>query len=240
MLFISRTADVPCSALRLRMFQSRNRDAFHFKCGAIGLDTHRWSAVSISESRCFSFQVCGGSGLVCDSSSFNLGIEMLFISSRTCNSYLHSPHTGFNLGIEMLFISSNERLRWRYVCSAKFQSRNRDAFRFKNQGYLKHESYTVPVSISESRCFSFQVRLCVVSRGPIISFNLGIEMLFVSSAISRAFIPSISQFQSRNRDAFRFKDNNNNLFRIESPFEFQSRNRDAFRFKRRGRTPATP
>ena len=38
------------------MFQSRNRDAFHFKILADMLRSWYWT-VSISESRCFSFQV---------------------------------------------------------------------------------------------------------------------------------------------------------------------------------------
>ena len=139
----------------------------------------------------------------------------------------------------------------------RFQSRNRDAFRFKWDDF-PHQSQQRTVSISESRCFSFQVSdfvdrhiislfvsisesRCFSFQGHHIlkgfpehidfSFNLGIEMLFVSRWIRESMIKSLyKQFQSRNRDAFRFK------WRFAyrwgcHPLMFQSRNRDAFRFK---------
>ena len=62
-------------------------------------------------------------------------------------------------------------------------------------------------------------------------FNLGIEMLFVSrSSIFSSAVETTRWFQSRNRDAFRFKSKmpKSTLY---SRFLFQSRNRDAFRFK---------
>ena len=63
---------------------------------------------------------------------FNLGIEMLFVSrlNGITDGFVSSPPS-FNLGIEMLFVSSAEEKR--IACEMR------------------------DVSISESRCFSFQV-----------------------------------------------------------------------------------
>ena len=96
--------------------------------------------VSISESRCFSFQV-----------------YQFMTGSRTCK--LRDKR--FNLGIEMLFVSSD--ITQPQPCACKLH-----------------------VSISESRCFSFQdlsSRLWI--EGTNRCFNLGIEMLFVSSFSSK-------------------------------------------------------
>ena len=116
--------------------------------------------VSISESRCFSFQVNSDNSKYShpDSVSFNLGIEMLFVSSETEweRNYHTHWHASFNLGIEMLFVSSP----YRRPCRPPPRI----------------------VSISESRCFSFQVR----RHAPDVAATL-------------------ISFQSRNRDAFRFK-----------------------------------
>ena len=136
-------------------FQSRNRDAFHFKC----IDGIRW--------RWFG-------------RSFNLGIEMLFVSSE----------------LEKLVDDG----------LIQFQSRNRDAFRFKAKWIEEKYLSLALVSISESRCFSFQVCSCCVI----------IRLTYL--------------FQSRNRDAFRFKCNGfrrhntvNNLVSISESrcFSFQ-------------------
>ena len=92
------------------------------------------AVVSISESRCFSFQAHNRLCFRQQVSSFNLGIEMLFISSTP--SYW-----------------GNEEY-YRGV----FQSRNRDAFHFK----VRHDHY---------------------GTDSIFSFNLGIEMFFISSRV---------------------------------------------------------
>ena len=115
---------------------------------------------------------------------FNLGIEMLFVSSLLFGNGSQSSYC-FNLGIEMLFVSRMTIIRdgplWYFAnpvsisesrcfsfqvlplkdCteppSCMFQSRNRDAFRFKDNCRGRTGSIFI-VSISESRCFSFQVR----------------------------------------------------------------------------------
>ena len=63
-------------------------------------------------------------------------------------------------------------------------------------------------------------------------FNLVIEMLFFSSirAQRRAVGDQPFKFQSRNRDAFLFKDGSP-CDRARRSDQFQSRNRDAFLFK---------
>ena len=163
-------------------FQSRNRDAFRFKDACAATATEK-------------VQSC-----------FNLGIEMLFVSSyRWCGD--NNPYR-------------------------RFQSRNRDAFRFKFSNPIRSRRSKILVSISESRCFSFQATgrvghtPCLATR-----FNLGIEMLFVSSPL-RVFQNRLHVlFQSRNRDAFRFKPTRGKSTPLNF-MPFQSRNRDAFRFKR--------
>ena len=126
-------------------------------------------SVSISESRCFSFQ---GRAF-----AFPMPLIPVSISESRCfsfqeakcsNSATHNNRR-FNLGIEMLFISRN---RCELRCSADSA-----------------------VSISESRCFSFQdFVLRTRSYSLIFCFNLGIEMLFVSSVrfISTLLIKQVS------------------------------------------------
>ena len=211
MLFVSSSTSplVPFARLYC-VFQSRNRDAFRFKCSTSlpvvciyaafqsrNRDAFRFKAmiqerspqvhhVSISESRCFSFQV-----------------------------------------------NSDKILPSRF---SEFQSRNRDAFRFKfNITFGTVRTVVLRVSISESRCFSFQVlnflagrvhiRRVSISESRCFSFqghdsraiapssscfNLGIEMLFVSSehatpiAIGYPKKVSISESRCFSFQAFRY------------------------------------
>ena len=163
------------------------------------------SFVSISQSRCFSFQVPEPRLTEQRDIRFNLAIEMLFISGRMIPSRRIPRQNCFNLAIEMLFISG-----WvvsvRRLSPSLFQSRNRDAFHFRNYGFYCERCDTLIVSISQSRCFSFQ--------GPISSsiavllyssFNLAIEMLFISGAGVYYRGVCCAEFQSRNRDAFHFR-----------------------------------
>ena len=146
--------------------------------------------VSISESRCFSFQATPAAiaGPVTYCHSFNLGIEMLFVSSESNVSELRGLLLlgSFNLGIEMLFVSRQYRTFHLIM------------------GILK-------VSISESRCFSFQVKLdaCNVGemrqRGRVSISESRCFSFQVKSGKTTVWHDNHSLFQSRNRDAFRFK-----------------------------------
>ena len=106
MLFISgplgARAMPPCL---LMPFQSRNRDAFHFR-GT--LSEICLAEITVFQSRnrdAFHFRVeVRGRGTV-NVDGFNLVIEMLFISGSSCPSLLKIVVSGFNLVIEMLFIS---------------------------------------------------------------------------------------------------------------------------------------
>ena len=113
----------------------------------------------------------------------------------------------FNLAIEMLFISGDK------------------------DAWIPVD--TLHVSISQSRCFSFQVEEHPISINSVVSFNLAIEMLFISGLmILKIYNPQETvKFQSRNRDAFHFRSSAGYL-KSESQCEFQSRNRDAFHFRR--------
>ena len=137
------------------LFQSRNRDAFRFKL-TLALWRYTVDSVSISESRCFSFQVTAMCLAMSSSSSgFNLGIEMLFVSrtldalrEHELNTVSISESRCFSFQVNYVNPSTRHHL--------KFQSRNRDAFRFK-----AYNPFSSSTSLS--------------------CFNLGIEMLFVSS-----------------------------------------------------------
>ena len=188
--------------------------------------------VSISSSRCFSFQdachryhtaVPDGFNLVIEmlfisghtrrrvprrkQVGFNLVIEMLFISGAPI-SLVNAIKTCFNLAIEMLFISGDIMLiiahetGWSVSISQSrcfsyqdtvrlqpsrpreggFQSRNREAFHIRVAEQQLAVLETVRVSISQSRCFSFQV-----------------------TRRRQMTLVTIPLFQSRNRDAFHFR-----------------------------------
>ena len=113
------------------MFQSRNRDAFHFRCYCEYNRTTNTYQVSISQSRCFSVQ---GRGRLND----RRNRRIVSISQSRCFSFqgrmilsVASPGMSFNLAIEMLFISGE--LQPIQTCGVRnrFQSRNRDAFHFR-------------------------------------------------------------------------------------------------------------
>ena len=190
--------------------------------------------VSISQSRCLSFQ---GGGLP----STSLFPSFVSISQSRCLSFQVPAGAvirlaiGFNLAIEMLVISGNPS-EWNNAAMPQtFQSRNRDACHFRTPATSAVAVKLVQVSISQSRCLSFQ----------------GIAMLILVSAYL--------SFQSRNRDACHFRrrraqcdrtaDPRFNLaiemlvisgvsqsFGSVPPDKFQSRNRDACHF----RATATP
>ena len=112
--------------------------------------------------------------------SFNLAIEMLIISGPVPSSAISQKH-GFNLAIEMLVISGDAQIAPR-------------------------EIHPCQVSISQSRCLSFQERSASGMR------------------------PAFAWFQSRNRDACHFRLNNDILTAVHDAM-FQSRNRDACHFR---------
>ena len=116
--------------------------------------------VSISESRCFSFQ---GN----NNPDFTTANYFVSISESRCFSFQENGKPNCpRIAVSKLIV---------------FQSRNRDAFRFKNASRVHDEAVNLAVSISESRCFSFQV---------------------ITGRCDRC---DVVGFQSRNRDAFRFK-----------------------------------
>ena len=87
--------------------------------------------------------------------------------------------TRFNLAIEMLFISG-----------------------LGEDGINDTRIY---VSISQSRCFSFQAKDLRLIAASLNGFNLAIEMLFISGQqweVQEEVDDAV--FQSRNRDAFHF------------------------------------
>ena len=188
------------------MFQSRNRDAFHFK--QQNADLVRFSQ--------FRFQ------------SRNRDAFHFKSADHSLPSLVSHP-----------FQSRNRdafHFKWKRRCDSKritsrFQSRNRDAFHFKPITDCVSVN-RCQVSISESRCFSFQVRPVIGATKNTIEacFNLGIEMLFISRldmTITEliAFLVSISESRCFSFQAASVAQTNANKDM------FQSRNRDAFHFK---------
>ena len=91
---------------------------------------------------------------------------MLVISGKTQSLCILLSHQRFNLAIEMLVISG-----------APLGS----LFKF------------LEVSISQSRCLSFQVQTCILACSTSLSFNLAIEMLVISGRTSSSFIASFRE-----------------------------------------------
>ena len=209
-------------------FQSRNRDACHFRSRPASPEKRRGRTVSISQSRCLSFQACRSAiwrarfGRVSISQSRCLSFQacvsiaslsettQVSISQSRCLSFQGSSSISgtlsyfcFNLAIEMLVMSGKPGLFtnstaavfqsrnrdachvrcnrcWDHCVLIRFQSRNRDACHFREtQGLCSVLSGWV--SISQSRCLSFQANT------------------------KNASSPCASAFQSRNRDACHFR-----------------------------------
>ena len=117
--------------------------------------------------------------MIRSASGFNLAIEMLFISGQQPNAP-HSRHPRFNLAIEMLFISGRARYNALSFASSVSISQSR-CFSFQVYGGHSPSAYLWNVSISQSRGFSFQVNwMTVASHWTRMRFNLAIEMLFIS------------------------------------------------------------
>ena len=111
---------------------------------------------------------------------FNLAIEMLVISGPVRKALVISHVSGFNLAIEMLVISGIYRVYVSDTLPIKFQSRNRDACHFRLISPPRARLIKLKVSISQSRCLSFQVNNHTVLTGDSHGFNLAIEMLVIS------------------------------------------------------------
>ena len=169
--------------------------------------SHQRSYVSISRSRCFSFQLAPW--------TVTIILPSLRFQSRDRDAFL------FNF----VRFYVTERPYW------LFQSRDRDAFLFNVIHSFEYPLFG-RVSISRSRCFSFQlacfrcgcqlhVWYVSISRSRCFSFqlsypmrpttskccfNLAIEMLFFSTNVGGLVQNAVGAtlFQSRDRDAFLF------------------------------------
>ena len=134
MLFISGWYSKIVSTCTIVVSISQSR-CFSFQVASVRETPGAIDGVSISQSRCFSFQACQAVSSADHSAcSFYLAIEMLFISGRNLSMQGH--------------------------------------------GLLK-------VSISQSRCFSFQAtRAAERAESQDAGFNLAIEMLFISGSMA--------------------------------------------------------
>ena len=160
------------------LFQSRNRDAYHFRQGCLRVSSTAQPSFNLAIEMLI---ISGVSPTSCLPSKprFNLAIEMLIISGQGSACFPVLLHKGFNLAIEMLIISG-ERSHFEGAVISLFQSRNRDAYHFRvtitessnlvnlpfqsrnrDAYHFRHMGETmtaesVDVSISQSRCLSFQ------------------------------------------------------------------------------------
>ena len=160
------------------MFQSRNREAFHFRVSPVSPVLQRRYIVSISQSRGFSFQV--------EKRADARGCRYVSISQSRGFSFQDGydqddrfAYLRFNLAIERLFISGTPTgfTGGNYTM---FQSRNREAFPFRCRHFAE------PIYESPG-------------------FNLAIERLFSSGLDADVNLDIQVSFQSRNRDAFQFR-----------------------------------
>ena len=180
------------------------------------------NSVSISQSRCLSFQVGNGLLNVVIQESFNLAIEMLVISGpvsilsgyRCCLRFnlaiemlvISGRMVGlpvwmtarFNLAIEMLVISGEpRRIAFGKSCGVSISQSRCLSFQV---GDPYGEAHPRSVSISQSRCLSFQGNLRILLASPLIRFNLAIEMLVISgrrNPLRHLGCPEVSISQSR-------------------------------------------
>ena len=183
--------------------------------------------VSISQSRCLSFQVSSAPRGALSCSCFNLAIEMLVISGTDGTAHRRLQPC-FNLAIEMLVISGEEA----GLVTRQLFSFNLAIEMLVISGYADDAAGIYPKA-----CFNLAIEMLVIS-GPRCelrvrrsrSFNLAIEMLVISGSRRRVVEAtathrvSISQsrclsfqvkrlnewgaanwFQSRNRDACHFR-----------------------------------
>ena len=187
-------------------FQSRNRDACHFR-------QHYRRHESAAPFR------------------FNLAIEMLVISGDAAEQTFCQRHDYVSISQSrcLSFQGRCEDTMPRTVI--RFQSRNRDACHFRNCEQFCQCGRYPEVSISQSRCLSFQDRRAGRCWMPCFRFNLAIEMLVISGRSQHVEAAAASEFQSRNRDACHFR-TLKVLDTAPDAVMFQSRNRDACHFRR--------
>ena len=112
------------------VFQSRNRDAFHFR-SQVRKRCLLSFLVSISQSRCFSFQAK-------PTAVFRSWSELF--QSRNRDAFHFRSSSALTNPLPL----------------STFQSRNRDAFHFRHPKVFALARLSLFVSISQSRCFSFQ------------------------------------------------------------------------------------
>ena len=161
MLFISGRGGAQPNQRQTHEFQSRNRDAFHIRCQPGGdMEHHREIQVSISQSRCFSYQVVFWLHWTTPKPKVSISQSRCFSYQASVDGARLFAKASFNLAIEMLFISGRRLPNGTAWAGSGFQSRNRDAFHIR----VRESSLGV-----------------VVAR-----FNLAIEMLFISGPCPRS------------------------------------------------------
>ena len=152
MLLISRRSSRGLSG-SFGKFQSRNRDASNFKRAFLRCKGERYLFLFQSRNRDASnFKHHITKRYPLDAAVFQSRNRDASNFKQTHAKRVSPHHESFNLGIEMLLISSPCGCEASVPVSYKFQSRNRDASNFKWRRFRRVRGRTT-VSISESRCF---------------------------------------------------------------------------------------
>ena len=163
------------------VFQSRNRDAFHFRCAAARVRVAMSNSFQSRNRDAFHFRHIG-LWHPCARACFNLVIEMLFISGQGVIAHEEDGDRFVSISSSRCFSFQEDAEAAIASALQEFQSRHRDAFHFR-RAYRTRLPNKLYVSISSSRCFSFQVSKRQASGKSSNSFNLVIEMLFISGPV---------------------------------------------------------
>ena len=210
-------------------FQSRNRDACHFRVvstdvaaavagfnlaiemlvisGAMPLS--RSTAATGGFNLAIEMLVISGEGAsqaIPRSVCFNLAIEMLVISGQVGRAR-SSPPPCFNLAIEMLVISGFVVGQASTIVLQACFNLAIEMLVISGSVRVDTTRTSLSVSISQSRCLSFQANHPSPTATFATCFNLAIEMLVISGIKREEDKKARAAFQSRNRDACHFRRN---------------------------------
>ena len=240
--------------MSMASFQSRNRDAFCFKLLTFNFILYVYISFNLVIEMLFVSRTIGESYDIFTTTFQSRNRDAFcFKPLNTLSSAIHFDEFQSRNRDTFCFKSIMTETEVEGT-SVEFQSRNRDAFCFKCctkkhyqvssecvsisesrrflfqvKSWRTRHTLQARVSISESRRFLFQARKNPSGRYPVnVSISESRRFLFQASTETPHPL-TITEFQSRNRDAFCFK------LGIGVPsykcFAFQSRNRDAFCFK---------
>ena len=214
--------------MKVSISQSR---CFSFQLKQKVFDTYSIYQVSISQSRCFSFQLATSQPRINAGScqAFQSRNRDAFLFNEVLNTLAeHLTNSGFNLAIEMLFFSTESgELDQQVIVGFNLAI---EMLFFSTFEY-RFSRRTIPplVSISQSRCFSFQLNVyCKGCIDCVVSISQSRCFSFQPTHTTQTILFS-SRFNLAIEMLF-FSTMHSTTQQIPSFGSFQSRNRDAFLF----------